>query len=107
MDEKIKDDGLSTADLLKGILIGVGAALAVGGLIALLTTRHRSYRTGMRPDRRLEAYSSDEAIGDIPSELGDTSGSVVETIRAVNRALDTGRQAMETLQDVMENIRGS
>ena len=104
--ERGERDGLDAGDFLKGLLIGVAAALAIGGLIALLTTRRRSHLEGMRPDKRLQSYTSEEALGDIPSHIDESGGGVVDTIRAVNQALDTGRQAMETIQDVMENIRG-
>jgi len=100
-------ENLDVADFLKGLLIGVGAVLAVGGLIALFTTRRRTHREAMRPDKRVENFVQGETLGDIPSEFEDSGGGVVDTIRAVNKALETGRQAMETLQDVMQNIRGS
>ena len=100
-------EGLDVADFMKGLLIGVGAVLAVGALIALFTTRRRSHREGMRPEKRVESYVSGETLGDIPSEIEDNDGGVIDTIRAVNKALETGRQAMETLQDVMQNIRGN
>ena len=100
-------DSSDIADFMKGLLIGVGAVLAIGGLIAILTTRRRTHREAMRPEKRVENYVSGETLGDIPSEFEDSGGGVVDTIRAVNKALETGRQAMETLQDVMQNIRGS
>ncbi len=102
------DNGIDPADFFKGLLIGVAAAIAVGGLIAVLTTHTRTRRDHMRPKRRLENFESEgETLGEIPSQIQDGGGSVVDTIRAVNQALDTGRQAMETLQEVMGNLRGS
>ena len=64
----------------------------------------------MRPQRRVENYThNDEAIGEVPSEFEESGNGtgLVDTIRSVNDALETGRQAMETLQNVIENIRGN
>ena len=107
-DGRRTGEGPDAVDFVKGLLIGVAAALAVGGLVVLLTSRSRTRRDHMRPERRLENYSTQgEALGDIPSAIGEGGGSVIDTIRAVNQALDTGRQAMETLQEVMGNLRGN
>ena len=100
-------DGYETKDLVKGMLIGIAAALAVGGLIAILTTKRRSHRDRMRPQRRLEDFSREEgALGEVPSDFEGSGGGIIDTIRSVNEALDTGRHAMETIQSVIEKIRG-
>jgi hypothetical protein len=101
---------IETREFAKGLIIGVATALAIGGLIALLTTKCKSSREGMRARKRLQSYDQDEqAIGEVPDEFEEhgSNGGIVETIRSVNDALDTGRQAMETLKNVIENIRGN
>ena len=106
--KKMNKNGADTGEFIKGLLVGVAAVLAIGGLVALLTTRHLSHRDAMRPRKRMENYNPGEnTIGDTPGQLDDPSGGVVDTMRAVNQALDTGRQAMETIHDVMEKIRGN
>ncbi len=108
-DKQLKDS-METKDFAKGLIIGVASALAIGGLIAMFTHRCRSSRDGMRASRRLQSYDqTGEAIGEVPGafeEAGGNSG-LVDTIRSVNEALDTGRQAMEMVQNVLENIRGN
>jgi hypothetical protein len=109
-DKQLKDS-IETRDFAKGLIIGVAAALAIGGLIAMFTHKFKSSRDAMRASRRLQSYdqAGGEAIGEVPGafeEAGGNSG-IVETIRSVNEALDTGRQAMEMVQNVLENIRGN
>jgi hypothetical protein len=108
-EKRLKEkDFIDAKDLVKGMIIGVAAALAIGGLIALLTTKRRSFRDSMRPRKRVETYAQDdEALGEVPGQFEESGGGIIDTIRSVNEALDTGRQAMETIQSVIENIRGS
>jgi hypothetical protein len=106
--KRMNRDGSDVGDFFRGMLVGVAAVLAIGGLVAILTNRHLTYRDAMRPKQRQENYNPGEgAIGEVPDDIGDSGSNIVDTIRSVNQALDTGRQALDTLQQVMENIRGN
>jgi len=107
MDDRKEKTGLDPVDFAKGMIIGIAAALAIGGVVAILTSKRKTHRDRMRPQRRIEEYSlEDGTLGEVPSEFESSGGSIVDTIRSVNDALDTGRQAMATIQSVIEKFRG-
>ena len=107
MDDRKEKTGVDPRDFVKGMVIGIAAALAIGGVVAILTTKRRTRRDRMRPQRRIEEYShEDGTLGEVPSDFESSGGGIVDTIRSVNDALDTGRQAMATIQSVIEKFRG-
>ena len=110
MSKEIKNkekESVDAKDLVKGMIIGIAAALAIGGLITILTTKRRSHHRRMQPQTRLADFHHDaETLGEVPSEFEESGGGIVDTIRSVNEALDTGRNAMETIKTVIENLRG-
>ena len=104
--DKIQGETPEVLEFMKGLVVGFAAALAIGGALALFSNNRRGYKDRMRPQRRVENFSHDgEALGDVPSQFEDSGGGIVDTIRAVNQTLETGRNALETIKEVMENIR--
>ena len=91
---------------LKGLLVGFGLAAVASVAFNLFQEQRDRRKSSMKPDSRLRSY--DEAggvLGDLSHVIDESGAAFTDAVKTLDTAFESGRRAVETVQDVIDKIR--
>ena len=101
-----RDRGRDSLMILRGLVIGFGLAAVASALFGLFQEGRSRRRDAMTPASRLRRQ--DEAggvLGDLSHVVDESTSAFSDAVRALDRTFESGRRAIETVQDVINKIR--
>jgi len=103
MDERRSRD---TSMFLKGMVVGFGLAAVTSALFSLFQEQRTSRKQAMSAESRIKRH--DEAggvVGDLSYILDESSGAFKDAVKALDRTFESGKAALDSIQDVINKIR--
>ncbi len=92
--------------LLRGIVIGFGLAAVASVAFNLFQDQRQKRRKAMSADSRIRTHDeSGGVLGDLSYIIDESTGAFKDAVQALDKTFETGKQAIDTFQDVIDKIR--
>ncbi|HDS29758.1 MAG TPA: hypothetical protein ENN67_01815 [Firmicutes bacterium] len=95
-----------SGSFLKGIILGFGLAAVASVFLNFFQEKREFRRSAMTPQSRLRRQDESGGIlGDLSHVVDESSAAFTGAVKSLDKAFDSGRRAIETVQEVIDKIR--
>ncbi len=95
-----------TLIFLRGAVVGFGVAAVASALFGLFQEQGKRRRRSMSAESRIRTQDeSGGVLGDLSYIVDESTSAFKDAVQTLDRTFESGRMAVETIQDVIDKIR--
>jgi hypothetical protein len=95
-----------TSLFLKGMIVGFGLAAVASAAFGIFKDQQGRRKRFNSAESRAQSHDeSGGVLGDLSNIIDESSSAFKDAVQSLDRTFESGRQAIETFQDVIDKIR--
>ncbi len=95
-----------TGSFIRGMILGFGLAAAASVLLNLFQEQRAVRKKSMTAESRIRRQDeSGRVIGDLSYVIDESTAAFKDAVRALDRTFESGKRALDSVQDVIDKIR--
>jgi len=95
-----------TLIFIRGAVVGFGVAAVASALFGLFQEQGKRRRRSMTAESRIRKQDeSGGVLGDLSYIVDESTSAFKDAVQTLDRTFESGRMAVETIQDVIDKIR--